>query len=181
MVARLRAGRFDAAVIFTVYSQNPLPAALLCRLGGVPLRLAHCRENPYQLLTHRAEEPEPQGGIRHEVRRQFDLVATVGCRAADERLRLRVPDEALGWARETLAGFGLLGSRRWALIHPGATAPRAATLPRGSPRLPACSFASTVAPRSSSGRSRIANWSSWCGRAWERAITRSSAGWTWLG
>src|SRR5581483_3696414 len=30
MAERLRQGRFDAAVLFTVYSQNPLPAAMLC-------------------------------------------------------------------------------------------------------------------------------------------------------
>ena len=51
MIEALRARSFDAAVIFTVYSQNPLPAALLCHLAGIPRRLAHCRENPYALLT----------------------------------------------------------------------------------------------------------------------------------
>ncbi len=51
MAEQLRRRSFDAAVIFTVYSQNPLPAAFLCYLAGIPLRLAHCRENPYQLLT----------------------------------------------------------------------------------------------------------------------------------
>src|SRR5690606_35063091 len=30
MIRRLAARRFDAAVIFTVYSQNPLPAATMC-------------------------------------------------------------------------------------------------------------------------------------------------------
>jgi hypothetical protein len=47
MCERLAAGRFDAAVIFTVYSQDPLPAAMLCHLAGIPRRLPHCRENPY--------------------------------------------------------------------------------------------------------------------------------------
>ncbi|HLW66339.1 MAG TPA: hypothetical protein VKS79_13580, partial [Gemmataceae bacterium] len=47
MLDRLRSERFDGAIVFTVYSQNPLPAALLCFLAGIPLRLAHCRENPY--------------------------------------------------------------------------------------------------------------------------------------
>src|SRR3712207_914088 len=32
-IRRLRAMRFDAAIIFTVYSQNPLPAALMCYLA----------------------------------------------------------------------------------------------------------------------------------------------------
>ncbi len=46
LVKRLRDDHFDAAAIFTVYSQNPLPAAMLCTLADIPLRLAHCRENP---------------------------------------------------------------------------------------------------------------------------------------
>src|SRR5690606_42164207 len=36
MIRRLAAGRFDAAVIFTVYSQNPLPGAMLCYLAEIP-------------------------------------------------------------------------------------------------------------------------------------------------
>src|SRR5437763_7320266 len=66
---------FDAAVIFTVYSQNPLPSAMLCYMAGIPLRLAHCRENPYRLLTDWVREIEPHQRVRHEVRRQLDLVA----------------------------------------------------------------------------------------------------------
>jgi ADP-heptose:LPS heptosyltransferase len=45
-IARLAHERFDAACIFTSYSQSALPAALLCHLAGIPVRLAHCRENP---------------------------------------------------------------------------------------------------------------------------------------
>src|SRR5438045_4155469 len=78
MTARLRDGEFDAAVIFTVYSQSPLPSAFLCYLAGIPLRLAHCHENPYQLLTHWVPDPEPHSLVRHEVRRQLDLVASAG-------------------------------------------------------------------------------------------------------
>src|SRR5439155_2859442 len=90
----LASRRFDGAVIFTVYSQNPLPAAMLCYLAGIPLRLAHCRENPYHLLTDWVAEPEPQRLVRHEVRRQLDLVSAIGCRASDERMAVLVPDRA---------------------------------------------------------------------------------------
>jgi lipopolysaccharide heptosyltransferase II len=123
MAERLRAARFDAAVIFTVFSQNPLPAALLCYLAGVPLRLAHCRENPYQLLTDWVREPEPDTGVRHEVRRQLDLVAAVGCQTTDERLSLRVPAQTGHRIRRLLAEGGADLSRPWAVVHPGATAP----------------------------------------------------------
>ncbi len=122
MVVRLRGEAFDAAVIFTVFSQSPLPAAMLCYLADIPLRLAHCHENPYQLLTDWIEDPEPAKSIRHEVRRQLDLVAAVGFRTTDERLSLRVPADAMSRAEETLASMGLEIGQLWVLIHVGGTA-----------------------------------------------------------
>src|SRR5687768_8635879 len=47
IINTVRQEAFDAAVIFTVFSQNPLPAALMLTLAGIPKRLAYCRENPY--------------------------------------------------------------------------------------------------------------------------------------
>jgi ADP-heptose:LPS heptosyltransferase len=123
MVERLRAGRFDAAVVFTVYSQSPLPAALLCRLAGIPLALAHCRERAYGLLSDQVPETEPHELTRHEVRRQLDLVATVGARPADERMRLDVPGPARARAAELLAAAGVDATRPWVALHPGSTAP----------------------------------------------------------
>jgi lipopolysaccharide heptosyltransferase II len=122
-VERLRGGRFDAAAVFTVYSQNPLPAAFLCFLADIPLRLAHCRENPYQLLTHWVPDPDPSDPVRHEVRRQLDLVAAVGCRTADERLSIRFSEAARRRVRTLLGGLGLPEGRPWVVVHPGASAP----------------------------------------------------------
>jgi lipopolysaccharide heptosyltransferase II len=122
-VENLRQGRFDAAIIFTVYSQNPLPAALYCYLADTPLRLAHCRENPYQLLTDWVPDPEPCLSSRHETRRQLELVAAVGCRTARERLSLRVPPQAHDRVKQLLYEFGLEEGPAWILIHPGASAP----------------------------------------------------------
>jgi lipopolysaccharide heptosyltransferase II len=119
---RLRAARFDAAVIFTVYSQSPLPAALLLHLADVPLRLAHCRENPYHLLDTWVRECEPDGGIRHEVRRQLDLVAAVGARTHDERLRVAPRAAAVRTVEVLLDRLGLSGRRDWLAVHPGASA-----------------------------------------------------------
>jgi lipopolysaccharide heptosyltransferase II len=138
MVETLREGEFDAAVIFTVFSQNPLPSALLCHLADIPLRLAHCHENPYQLLTNWVLDPEPSSGIRHEVRRQLDLVASVGAHINDERLSLRVPDSRYQRVLHVLQRRGLNIEQPWVVIHPGATAP--------SRRYPADGFA-TVARR----------------------------------
>ncbi len=123
MAQRLRAEHFDAAAIFTVFSQNPLPAALLCYLADIPRRLAHCRENPYQLLTNWVMDPEPGEQIRHEVRRQLDLVASVGSTINDERLSLRVPEAARRQMRAKIAELDIDLDRPWVLIHPGASAP----------------------------------------------------------
>jgi lipopolysaccharide heptosyltransferase II len=123
MADRLRRQRFDAAAIFTVYSQNPLPAALLCYLADIPRRLAYCRENPYQLLTSWIPEREPAEITRHEVQRQLDLVAEVGCSTSDRRLSIEVPPLAALWAQRQLARRGLDRGARWLLVHPGASAP----------------------------------------------------------
>ena len=123
MARQLRQANYDAAVIFTVYSQNPLPSAFLCYLADIPLRLAHCHENPYQLLTTWIPDPEPGKQLRHEVRRQLDLVAAVGCQMKDEHLSLRVPDGARGRVSTLLRELGLTLDRPWVVIHPGASAP----------------------------------------------------------
>ncbi len=122
MADRLRARQFDGAVIFTVYSQSPLPAAFLCHLAGIPLRLAHCHENPYRLLTDWVRDPEPAALVRHEVQRQLDLVAAVAARTADPRLSLAVPAAAFATVDRLLDELGLDRGRPWAVIHPGATA-----------------------------------------------------------
>ncbi len=121
---------FDAAVIFTVYSQSPLPAAYLCYLAGIPLRLAHCRENPYRLLTDWVPDPEPERMVRHEVRRQLDLAAAVGCATPNEHLSFRVPDVA----RSAIASMNL--KKPLVVVHPGASA--------ASRRYPPESYASAL-------------------------------------
>ena len=119
MAARLRERGFDAAIVCTVYTQSALPAALLCHLAGIPLRLAHCRENPYGLLTDWLPEPEPEEGVRHEVRRQLDLVAAVGAKARAKGLAVEVPDSA----RRRVAELGFAPDQRWVVVHPGSSAP----------------------------------------------------------
>ncbi|KVG01834.1 glycosyl transferase [Burkholderia vietnamiensis] len=129
MVDRLLAGRFDAAVIFTVYSQSPLPAAMMCWLAGIPLRLAHCRENPYELLTDRVPETEPESHVRHEVARQLALVRSIGATTSDWRMAFEPGDAArralharLRAALQRLGGPRDPARARWLVVHPGASA-----------------------------------------------------------
>jgi lipopolysaccharide heptosyltransferase II len=125
LIARLAARRFDAAIIFTVCTQSALPAALACRLAGIPLRLAHVRENPYELLTDWAPETDTDiATARHEVRRQLDLVARIGWHTSDERLRFSLQGADIASVDHRLAVDGIRGSdARLVVMHVGASAP----------------------------------------------------------
>lgn len=114
-IARLREGQYDAAVIFSSFRQSPLPAAYLCYLAGIPLRLAASIDGPGSLLTTRHKHPER---MMHEVERGLDLVAAVGMTTDDDRLVLRVPDEAHAEAAALVAG-----QRPLVAVHPGCTMP----------------------------------------------------------
>ena len=75
MIATIRERRFDGAIIFTSFRQSPLPAAYLCYLADIPLRVAASIDGPGSLLTTRHKHPPitsdkggvasqlPQGGI----------------------------------------------------------------------------------------------------------------------
>lgn len=123
LVERLRAGRFDAAVIFTVHTQSALPAALACRLAGIPLRLAHSRENPYGLLSHWVRDEDRLGdAMRHEVQRQLDLVRSVGFDAPSQALQLRLDPADIDAAAAARGAQGLDPRQPYFVVHVGANA-----------------------------------------------------------
>ena len=123
MIELLARRGFDAAIIFTVCTQSALPAAMLCRLAGIPLRLAHCRENPYELLTHWVPDPDVcAAGMRHEVARQLDLARAVGFEAIDERMLFRfAASDAEGMRAQGAAGRARPAAT-YVVVHPGASA-----------------------------------------------------------
>ncbi|MBI4375317.1 MAG: glycosyltransferase family 9 protein [Elusimicrobia bacterium] len=81
------------------------------------------RENPYQLLTDWLPEPEPHQFIRHEVQRQLDLAASIGCYIEDDRIRLKLPLPIRAKAARLLRDLGVDLSRASLVAHPGASAP----------------------------------------------------------
>ena len=119
MIATLRDRSFDAAVVFTVYSQNPLPTAMLLYQAGVPRIAGYCRENPYGLMTDWLPDPEPLSGIRHEVTRQLDLVRTLGARPAGEHFSLHTGPGVAERLAGKLRPLGLDAERPFLVLHPG--------------------------------------------------------------
>jgi ADP-heptose:LPS heptosyltransferase len=115
----LREQRFDAAVIFTASTQSAQAAAALCGRAGVALCLTHGPE-------HAGADP------RHEVQRQLALVATIGCIADHDRLRMRITPGQMRRAQWLLSEAGVPESRPTFIVHFGAESHRHPTTRLGS-------------------------------------------------
>jgi ADP-heptose:LPS heptosyltransferase len=119
MIARLKAGHFDGAIIFTSFRQSALPAAYMCYLADIPLRAAASIDGAGSLLTTRHKHPEH---IMHEVERGLDLVAALGIEATELQLVLDVPDEAQAKVAALIAHSGVRG-HPLIVVHPGCSMP----------------------------------------------------------
>lgn len=119
IIERIKAEKFDAAIIFTVFSQNPLPTAMLCFMAGIPRIAGYCRENPYRLITDWIPDKEPLYEIKHEVVRQLDLVKYLGAAVKNEVLALKVEKKVERLVLEKLRRNGINVDKPWLVLHPG--------------------------------------------------------------
>ena len=119
IIDEIKARKFDAIIIFSVYCQNPLPAAMLAYLAGVPRRLAYCRENPYGLLSNWIPDTEPYTEIKHQVRRDLDLVAAIGAYTRNERLCLNNNPTDWDSIKDKLLANRIDLTQPWIILHPG--------------------------------------------------------------
>src|SRR5947199_1678601 len=120
IIATLRERRFDGAIIFTSFRQSPLPAAYLCYLADIPLRVASSIDGPGSLLTTRHKHPER---MMHEVERGLDLVGAIGLTTNDADLDLHVPGDARRYIDDFLAAYRLDCQYPLIVVHPGCTMP----------------------------------------------------------
>jgi len=118
LIRALAERRFDAALLFTSFSQTPHVPGYVCYLAGIPLRAGESKEFGGSTLTT-ALPPAPDA--LHQVERNLRLVEALGFPVADRRLRVTIPPE--GW-REAAALLRSLGLRErgYVLLHPGASA-----------------------------------------------------------
>jgi ADP-heptose:LPS heptosyltransferase len=122
---KLRRKHYDGAVIFTTFSQSPLPAAVLLFEAGISRVLAYSRENPYGLISDWVPEPEPQHFIRHQVQRDLALVHHIGARTGDDHLLIkRPPADVAERAFQKLWSAGLVPDKTWIVVHPVASDPK---------------------------------------------------------
>ncbi len=120
LVGRLAAGRFDLALIFTSFSQSPLPAGYACVLAGVPVRVGQSKEFGGGVLSHELASPPDEC---HQVERNLALLEAIGMPVAGRHLELAVPAAVVARADEALAGVGVAPSEAFVALAPGASAP----------------------------------------------------------
>jgi lipopolysaccharide heptosyltransferase II len=119
IIDKIRQYQFDGAVVFSVYSQNPVPSIMLAYLAEIPLRLSYCRENPYALLTHWVPDREPYSFVQHQVRRDLNLVASMGATTDNEKLSLCFDQLLLPSLEKKLLAQGIAIDKPWMVLHPG--------------------------------------------------------------
>ena len=115
MISRLRAGRFDAAII--VHPTARL--ALLAFLSRIPLRVG-TGYRYYSVLFNRRIYTHRRTAERHEAEYNLDLLSALGCAAVPERpllLPLEIPGVARRRVSSLLEAAGVTG--RYVVIHPG--------------------------------------------------------------
>ncbi|MEN5379503.1 glycosyltransferase family 9 protein [Sphingobacterium kitahiroshimense] len=108
VIEKIRFFQFDGCILFSVYSQNIFPAALMAYLAAIPLRGGYARENPYHLLTHWIPDPEPLRYIHHQIKRDLLLLEHLGLTVNPSRLpTLHVPRSEAIQAKEFLTKIGI--------------------------------------------------------------------------
>ena len=120
MIAEVKKRQFDGAIIFTSYHESALPAAYLCYLADIPLRLAASIDGPGSLLTTRHKHPEH---MMHEVERGLDLVGAIGMQTDERDLVLHVPEAAHVEIQRLLDTYHVQHSTPLIVIHPGCSMP----------------------------------------------------------
>jgi ADP-heptose:LPS heptosyltransferase len=119
LIHTLEAGAFDAALIFTSFSQNPHAPAYACYLAGIPLRAGESMEfGGTTLTTELRGAPDEM----HQAERNLRLVEHLGFPVADRDLQISIPDEARRAVPEILGDVGIDAEQSFVIVHPGASA-----------------------------------------------------------
>lgn len=119
LITRLREEKFDAAIIFTSFSQSPYPPAYVCYLAGIPIRVGHSHEFGGGVLSHWYKPPSDGG---HQAERNLCLLESAGFLVNDRNLSVTIPAEALKTADDLLHRYGISPDDPYIYFAPGASA-----------------------------------------------------------
>jgi ADP-heptose:LPS heptosyltransferase len=119
LIRLLAERQFDAALVFSSFSQTPHTPGYACYLAGIPLRAGESKEFGGSTLS-----TELQGAPTemHQAERNLRLVEHLGFVARDRRLTIAIPESARTAILSLLKAKGIDPDEPYILIHPGASA-----------------------------------------------------------
>lgn len=115
LIQTVRDRQFDAAIIFTSFSQTPHAAGYLCYLAGIPLRVGGSKEWGGSIFSTEIKSAPDES---HQVERNLRLVESVGFQVRDRSLRIRIPQSAYQHAIAQLHQYGLKPDTSYILLNP---------------------------------------------------------------
>lgn len=119
LIDDLAARRFDAALIFSSFSQTPHVPGYVCYLAGIPLRAGESKEFGGATLT---TELRGAADDLHQVERNLRLVEQLGFTTPDRKLSIAISDAARRAVPDLLRWAGLDPTSPFVVLHPGASA-----------------------------------------------------------
>ena len=118
LIATLRAGKFDAAVIFTSFSQSPYPPAYVCYLAGISIRIGQSKEFGGSVLS---QWVKPLPDHTHQVDRNLFLLESVGFSTLGNYLELSLPKEVQNKSDRLLQNIDISPKDSFIVLAPGAS------------------------------------------------------------
>lgn len=110
---------FDAALIFTSFSQTPHVPGYVCYLAGIPLRAGESKEFGGSTLTTELKGAPDE---LHQAERNLRLVEHLGFVARERQLVVTIPDTARNAIPDLLDKTEVNPHQPFILLHPGASA-----------------------------------------------------------
>jgi ADP-heptose:LPS heptosyltransferase len=119
LVTLLNKNQFEAAFIFTSFSQSPYPPAYACYLARIPMRVGQSNEFGGGLLSHWIK---PLPDITYQVERNLHLLREVGIPAANDQMELQTGREERASVQALISAAGIGGGEPFLVLAPGASA-----------------------------------------------------------
>ncbi len=119
LIALLAERNFDAALIFTSFSQSPHSPGYVCYLAGIPLRAGESNEFGGSTLSTQLQGAPVE---MHQVERNLRLVEGLGFVAKDRALKVFLPQDEDATLAPLLTSAGVKPEEPYIVLHPGASA-----------------------------------------------------------
>lgn len=118
LIETLRQRNFDAALIFTSFSQSPHPPAMICYFAGIPIRVGQSKEFGGKILSDAVKSIPDE---IHQVERNLFLLESIGIYPSDDHIELHVSEEIQQKTDRLLQAAGLDPYSPFIVVAPGAS------------------------------------------------------------